>query len=114
MSVVRDDDRYRSAVSEAVAESVADARAAISRPGRLPRGPLNRWRGVSVERAYQSLHAAKVQLVDLLPLEEVDALRPAVAARLAACLPPTDTRRTEFENSRPPASAAIVPRPRRR
>src|SRR4051794_5216284 len=37
------------------------------RPAKRNRGMWDRWRGTSVEKAYQSLHAARVLLTDLLP-----------------------------------------------
>jgi hypothetical protein len=86
------------AASAAIDKELDIARQAIARVGRRGRrGVLDRWNGVSVERAYQGLHAAKVYLVDVLPLESVDALVPGVAARLGTCLPASDVRRLDLD-----------------
>jgi len=57
------------------------------------RGPIDRWRGASVEKAFQSLHAARIFLVEVLSDEEVDALVPKAKARMEATLEPDDPRR---------------------
>jgi hypothetical protein len=101
---------HRTATSDAVRASLDLAGSAIRQRHRL-RGPVDRWRGLSVERAYHSLHTAKVELVDLLSDEEVDALRPAALARLATCLPEADARRVELERLPPgsgPRTRAVV------
>jgi hypothetical protein len=54
-------------------------------------------RGTSVEWAYSHLHAAKTVLVDLLPVEEVDALLPSAMARVATCLDANDIRRLNLD-----------------
>ena len=91
-------DARRQAAVEAVERLVAAARHALQPRSWWPwRGPFDRWRGTSVELAYQSLHAAKVFLVDLLPREDVDALTPAVLARVAMSLPPDDLRRLNID-----------------
>lgn len=61
------------------------------------RGPIDRWRGTSVVVAYQSLHAAEVFLVDLLPDEQIQVLVPSVVARATAALMPGDPRRAAIE-----------------
>jgi hypothetical protein len=55
------------------------------------------WRGTSVEWAYSHLHAAKTVLVDLLPIEEVDASIPSALARIATCLDANDIRRLNLD-----------------
>jgi hypothetical protein len=55
------------------------------------------WRGTSVEWAYSHLHAAKTVLVDLLPIEEVDASIPSAMARIATCLDANDVRRLNLD-----------------
>jgi hypothetical protein len=47
--------------------------------------------------AYQSLHAADVFLVDLLPDEQIQVLVPSVVARATAALTPGDPRRAAIE-----------------
>jgi hypothetical protein len=95
-------DENRRATAEAIAELVASAREATQRRRRRRfsrrfRGPFDRWRGTSVERAYQSLHAARVFLVELLPAEDVNALAPSVVARAATILSRDDPRRLEID-----------------
>jgi hypothetical protein len=58
---------------------------------------VDRWRGTSVEWAYAHLHAAKTVLVELLPMEEVDAQIPSAIARLATGLDSSDVRRLNLE-----------------
>jgi hypothetical protein len=88
----------RQAAADAIRCLLASAREAIRRRGRMPwRGPVDRWRGTSVEHAFQSLHAAKVFLVEILANEDVDALAPSVLARLTGCLAPDDVRRLRVE-----------------
>src|SRR5215218_7224445 len=62
-------DERRKAAADAIGELLDSGRQATRRRTRWwnRRGPFDRWRGTSVERAYQSLHAAKVFLTDLLP-----------------------------------------------
>jgi hypothetical protein len=92
-------DDHRGKVAEAIRELVAAARvAARRRGGWRVRGPFARWRGTSIERAYQSLHAAKVFLVEVLPAEDLDALVPNVEARAATCFRRDDPRRVEIES----------------
>jgi hypothetical protein len=106
-------DEGRKATAHAIDELVGSAREATRRQGRWRwRGPLDRWRGTSVERAYQSLHAARVFLVDLLSFEEVDALAPSVIARAATILKSDDPRRREIDRlsamSHSPAKRATL------
>lgn len=61
------------------------------------RGPVDRWRGTSVERTQYFLHAAQIAMVDLMSQEELAANIPAATARLDTCLAPTDIRRTAIE-----------------
>src|SRR5690348_5606189 len=85
-------------VVEEVRACLATARCASHRSARV-RGPLNRWRGATVEHAYRSLHSAKIIMVDVLPPQEVAALVPEVLARLAATLDRNDPRRTAAEKA---------------
>ncbi len=91
-------DENRKATQQAIEGLISSARHATRRRGRWRwRGPLDRWRGTSIERAYQSLHAARVFLVNLMRPEEVDALAPSVIARAATILGSDDPRRVEIE-----------------
>ena len=82
------------AAEKAIRDLLAVTDESIRRRGRLSRrGPLDRWRGTAVERAFQSLHAAEIFLVDLLPDEELNALVPKVLARADAVLERGDPRR---------------------
>ena len=64
------------------------------------------WRGTSVEWAYSHLHAAKTVLVDLLPIEEIDALIPSATARIATCLDANDIRRLSLDQLQNESSEA--------
>jgi hypothetical protein len=91
-------DDGRTATQRAIEELLVAARGATRRRSRWRwRGPLDRWRGTSVERAYQSLHTARSFLVNLLRPEEVDALAPGVIARAATCLKRDDPRRAGID-----------------
>ncbi|MGR6319020.1 hypothetical protein Q2K19_30865 [Micromonospora soli] len=99
-------DPRRQAAADAVEKLLAAVDTATQAQGRRRRRSLaDRWRGGAVEHAYQSLHAAKIALVDLLAPEDLDALTPGVLAKLETCLPPEDVRRLKFE-------ALIRPNPR--
>jgi hypothetical protein len=88
----------RRATARAIEALLATARRAARRRGSWRwRGPFDRWRGSSVEGAYQSLHAARVFLVNLLPDAEVDALAPSVVARAATVLKSDDPRRAQID-----------------
>ncbi len=73
-------------------------------------GLVNRWRGTSVECAYQNLHAAEVFLVDLLSPDEVDAAVSGVVARTRAILDRDDPRYEDVEKlaELPPGPAKSV------
>jgi hypothetical protein len=73
--------------------------AATSQRARLQRrrSLRDRWRGTSVEQGFQSLHAAKVFLVDLLPEDEVRAMIPGVVARARVVLDRDDPRRAQVD-----------------
>jgi hypothetical protein len=104
------DDQDRQATARAIDELLTTARRAAERHGIWPwRGPFDRWRGSSVEGAYQSLHAARAFLVGLLPDAEVDALTPSVVARAATCLKSDDPRRVQID-----ALSAMPPGPPKR
>lgn len=91
-------DARRQAAVRGIQEHVATIRHVTLRRGLFGRRRLrDRWQGASVQRAYQSLHAAKVFLVELLSPEDIDALAPHVVARVSTTLSPADPRRTEIE-----------------
>jgi hypothetical protein len=89
----------RAAVARAIDSFLETAVDAIDRRAKWMgrRGPIDRWRGTSVVVAYQSLHAAEVFLVDLLPDEQIQVLVPSVVARATAALMPGDPRRAAIE-----------------
>lgn len=85
-------------VVAAIQNLLTTARAATERKRRRRwRGLNDRWRGASVGRAYQSLHAAEIFLVELLPEDEIDALVPRILARDATGLDRDDPRRQEIK-----------------
>jgi hypothetical protein len=92
-------DECARASATAVAELVDLARNSTARRRRWPkwRPLLDRWRGTSIQQAFQSLHAAEVFLVDLLPDAEVDAAVPDVVAKARAVLDRDDPRLAEVE-----------------
>lgn len=94
-------DARRRAASEAVHSLVQAANQATEsrrwRPLWPWRGPLDRWRGTSVEQAYQSLHAAEIFLIELLPDEQVRALVPKVTSKAGLILHPHDPRRAQID-----------------
>lgn len=62
-------------------------------PGRL----ADWWRGTLVVAAYRNLHAARIQLVDILDEHELRAEIPFAVARARANLPAGDARHVSFE-----------------
>jgi hypothetical protein len=82
------------AAARAIDELLVIADGAIDRRRRLGlRTPCDWWRGTSVAKAYKSLHAAEVFLVELLPEDRMHTLMPGVVARADAALAPADPRR---------------------
>jgi hypothetical protein len=59
----------------------------------------------AVELAYHSLHTAKVELIDLLPDEDVEALRAGTHARLTTALDEADPAVRRSTPCRPAAAA---------
>jgi hypothetical protein len=109
-------DERRVAARDAIEELLASVRGAARReekkrgaPGEEPkkegeaqrlrrkRRLADRWRGTSIEWAYSHLHAAKTLLVELLPMEDVDAVIPSAIARIGTCLDPNDARRLNLD-----------------
>jgi hypothetical protein len=86
------------AVARAIVQHLREADEVIHRRRWFDRcNPIDWWRGTSIEQAYRSLHAARVFLTELVDDEDVNALVPAVVARVQACLPATDPQRIEVE-----------------
>jgi hypothetical protein len=88
-------DRRTDASCRATARAVARLLDTARDACRGRRGPLDRWWGTSLERAYQSLHTAETLLVDLLSLDEVDAAVSRVCARALSVLEAGDPRRAD-------------------
>lgn len=93
--------RLLSSVHDAVARSEIEP-GRRQRAGGDPRSRKRRpigdvWRGTSIERAYSHLHAAKTVLVELLPIEDVDAQIPNAIARIGTCLDANDIRRLNLD-----------------
>jgi hypothetical protein len=84
----------RAAAAAAVDHFLDEAKAAVRRTSRwFPgRSPLDHWRGVSVVRAYENVHAAETFLIDLLDESQIRVLLPSVTARAHAALRPDDPR----------------------
>jgi hypothetical protein len=92
------DDAKRQASVAAIERLLITARAATQQRRWLHwRGLFDRWRGTSVGRAYQSLHAAEIFLVDLLPDEEIDALIPRILVRDTTDVDGDDPRRAQID-----------------
>ena len=87
------------ATAAAIEDLLINAEQAIRRRRRRqPRGPADRWRGASVDLAYRSVHAAEVFLVDLLDDAHLEAIVPAVAARVQSVLDPMDPQRLAIDD----------------
>jgi hypothetical protein len=87
----------RNAITAAVEAHLGAARRAISS---RPRGlrVIDWWRGTSIEKAFRSVHAARIFMVELLTPTQIDQLVPAALARVYAVLPANDPRRMAVEN----------------
>jgi hypothetical protein len=81
--------------ADAVTCFLDEADAAITLRPAWPHGrsPLDHWRGLSVVRAYENVHAAETFLVDLLSDDQIRGLVPSVVARAQATLDRDDPRR---------------------
>lgn len=89
----------RTAAGEQVERLLAQVDSAIRVRGRGTRRlpSLDRWKGATVERAYGSLHGARVALVDVLDDADVRAWFPEAVGRVSRCLPPTNASRVHLE-----------------
>lgn len=101
----------QAATQQSVLSLLASARSATELGSRRHPSLRDRWRGTSLERAHYCLHGAKAAMVDVLSEQEVNALLPTAAARLATCLPPTDVRRLDIEALLVPVAAGVPPVP---
>ncbi|AGL15700.1 hypothetical protein [Actinoplanes sp. N902-109] len=94
------------AASAAAVGGFLDAARQAARRSRHHRTPWDRWRGASVERAYQNLHAAEVFMVDLLSDRQVEAIVPRVLARAEPLIGRDDPRREVFRQLQNPPEQA--------
>jgi hypothetical protein len=85
----------QTAAASAVRDLLDAGRDAARRSGHR-RTLRDRWRGASVERACQSLHAAEVFMVHLLSDRQVEAIVPRVLARAEPLIARDDPRREVF------------------
>jgi hypothetical protein len=85
------------AVADGVAELLGKARAAAFGQDPAPRRPANWWRGVLVEAAYQNLHTARAEIVDLYDENELRAEIPTALAKAQSALHRDDPRRVAAE-----------------
>lgn len=96
----------RLAVAEGVTSLLKKARAAAKGEDPPYRRLTNWWRAPLLEAAYQYLHAAQAQIVDLYDDEEVDSAVPAALARARRELDRDDPRRVSAERLVSTASGA--------
>jgi hypothetical protein len=109
LAVAKPDPRT-TATAEAITRLVERSRAVTTRRGRR-RNFRDSWRGTSVGQAYQSLHAAEILLIDVLPEPEVEAIVPQVMARVSEVLASDDPRRVALvalPGLAPPARRAYL------
>jgi hypothetical protein len=76
----------------AVAAFLDTADAAVRQRNGRGRSLLDRWRGLSVTRGFENVHAAEVFLVDLMTDDQIRVLLPSVVARAQATLDADDPR----------------------
>lgn len=81
-------------IAEGVSKLVDAARKAALKEDPVPGLFTNWWRGTLVEAAYQNLHAARAQIVDLYSHDELQAEIPQAVARAQKTLHRDDLRRT--------------------
>jgi len=95
------DQASRYAIKDSIEQLLNSARSAAQRRRRSPlQWVLDRWRGTRVERAFQSLHAAEVFLIELLPASDIEALIPSAIASVDASFGPVDPRRQQVDSLR--------------
>ncbi|RYV52088.1 hypothetical protein [Pengzhenrongella frigida] len=94
---VRPPDAKTTVTTDAIMKLIDRSRSVTTRDRRR-RGLKDSWRGTSVGQAYQSLHAAEILLLDVLPDAEVDAMVPQLMARAAEVLARDDPRWVALES----------------
>jgi hypothetical protein len=98
----------------AVSGFLDQARAAVEQrtEGRFHgRRPLDRWRGISVVKAYENVHAAENFLVDLADDEHVRVLLPSVIGRADRVLDKDDPSRADVSRLRRLQPGQAIDRP---
>jgi hypothetical protein len=85
----------RQATIEGTRAMLARARDAAYRDDPRPSRLINWWRGTLVDTAFQNLHAARAQIVDLYDEAEVNSEIPRAMARLQAALHREDPRQVD-------------------
>lgn len=80
------------ATAAGVREFIDKAEYAANRVDPVPSRIVNWWRGVLVEAAYRNMHAARAQIVQLLPEVDVEAEIPSAVARAHAVMNRDDPR----------------------
>jgi hypothetical protein len=81
-------------VAEGTRRLITAARSAALRDDPIPTRWAMWWRGTLVEAAYQNLHAAEAQFIELLDIAQLRAEVPSSVARAQATLARDDPRRT--------------------
>jgi hypothetical protein len=96
----RRDRPARDLAAKTVEHFLSEAETAIKPRPRWPHGrlPLDHWRGNTVVKAYENVHAAQTFLVDLLTDDQIRILLPSVVARAQATLDPEDPRRKDMSS----------------
>ncbi|MFC3738734.1 hypothetical protein [Paractinoplanes deccanensis] len=89
--------RERQTIADGVTSLLESARAAAKGENPPYRRLTNWWRAPLLEAAYQYLHAAQVQMIDLYDDEEVETAIPAALARIRRELDRDDPRRATAE-----------------
>ncbi len=84
----------QSVIADGVGDLVDAARRAALKEDPVPGRFTNWWRGTLVEAAYQNLHAARAQIVELYSEDELRAEIPQAVARAQKTLHRDDPRRT--------------------
>jgi hypothetical protein len=89
-------DEPQKAVAEGVRDLLARACAAAYKDDPRPTRWANWWRGSLVDAAYQNLHAARAEIVDLYDKDELAAEIPTAIARAQRCIHRDDPRHIEM------------------
>jgi hypothetical protein len=86
------------AAADGVRELLGMARDAANRDNPIPSRWANWWRGTLVDAAYQNLHAARAQIVDVYDEAELAAEIPSAIARAQATMHRDDPRRISADD----------------